>query len=156
MDSSRFTRIELFAFHTRPSFLYSPIQSGCWYLILRLTCGEKISYGECMVAMNRKSIDLIKWGDFLRDIRSSTLKEAFEVMNQQRHKWSPFQLTLLQSALTGMLQNQYSWLDIALGSHYTHNYGPCNKGSYYRTLRSCDDVMSNRLFDESIAYFSLI
>lgn len=75
MNSDRLSRIELFAFDTRPSFARKPVLAGSVYLVLRLTCGEQVYYGECVVTMNGKALDLIKWGAFLLSIHHSSLEE---------------------------------------------------------------------------------
>ncbi|ASA20152.1 hypothetical protein [Paenibacillus donghaensis] len=141
MNSARLSRIELFAFDNRPSFAHRSIQNGCWYLVLRLTSGEHISYGECVVPMNGEAIDLIKWGAFLRSIHRSTLEEAFQTMQQMKQEWTSSQLSLLQSALSGMLNAQYPRLTVAAGSA-RHVHQVFSKGNiiYYHFKNYAKDM----------------
>ncbi|MBT2288919.1 hypothetical protein J7E73_07140 [Paenibacillus albidus] len=160
MNSGRLSRIELFAFDKQPSFAYRSIRTGCLYLVLRLTCGEQVSYGECEVSMQGKTIDLIKWGSFLRCIRRSTLEEALMTMGDQRQNWTSSQLVLLQSALSGMLRARSPQLQIASGSaRYEHQLNvpvPHAISMSYPMNQHIGHLNVSLLFDESISYCSLL
>ncbi|RCX23759.1 hypothetical protein DFP94_1011361 [Fontibacillus phaseoli] len=159
MNSARISRIELFAFDAKPSFTKKPQQPGCLYLVLRLSCGEQISYGECVVPKKDNGMDLIKWGAFLRCIRFATLEEGFMAVRFHEREWTTSQLELLQSALSGLQQPWSHRFKIAVGSagqvYEVPSPIPRTWLSFPLNQQSGDWSLS-RLIDESVSYFSLL
>lgn len=128
MDNSRLSHIELFAFDTNPSFTDRFVVPGSLYLLLRLTCGEQTCYGECVISPDGHQFDVTKWGVYLRCIHHSTAQESWKTLRLHEEEWTPGQVALLQSALSGM-----------------------DEASDYAAL-----LPSSRLFAESVAYYSVL
>ncbi len=160
MNSDRVMRIELFAFDTRPSFANRPTRAGSMYLILRLTCGEQVSYGECVIFKGGQVTDLIKWGAFLKCIHHATLEEVLMTLRLHEKEWTTNQQVLLQSALFNLLQARYPRLKIAAGSarneHHIALSIPHTASMIYSTNRCYEDLNLSQLFDESVSYYSIL
>lgn len=161
MDNTRLSRIELFAFHTRPAFMHRLEPSGCWYGMLKLTCGEQISYGECILCADDNAVDLIKWGAFLKPMRHCTVEEAAGLIQQHEQEWAPNQQALLQSALAGMLQTRQLRTEITAGaSRKEYRIYSCIAGTEaappHGIHESENPPDSAMLFEAAVAYYSLL
>ncbi|MEC0167330.1 hypothetical protein [Paenibacillus graminis] len=160
MSNSKLSRIELFAFDTRPSFIHGSEPSGCWYGVLKLTCGQQISYGKCILCAGDNAVDLIKWGSFLKHIRNCTIEEAFELIRLHGQEWAPNQSKLLQAALDNMLQTGQLRTKVVAGAgRYEHRANTCLSSRepvlhYIKQFKSHLD--SSLLFNESVYYYSLV
>ncbi|MCL6457636.1 MAG: hypothetical protein K6T85_06485 [Gorillibacterium sp.] len=136
MNERKLSQIELFAFD-EPQCFYNEVGKlgNCRYGILKLTCGEEMGWGECIMSANTKAVDLIKWGAFLRDISKHSLDEAMAIVRRAGSSWQQNQLEVVQMALLDMsarlqgkslaelVQIQHT-LGIAVGAELstTHNY----------------------------------
>lgn len=160
MDNTRLSRIELFAFNTRPSFMHRLEPSGCWYGVLKLTCGEQISYGECILCADDNAVDLIKWGSYLKPMRHCTVEEAFGLIQLHEQEWAPNQRTLLQSALASIHQAGQLRSEITAGaSRNEYRINTCYPGteSASQGIHQAEDQPdSSLLFEEAVAYYSLL
>ena len=160
MNNARLSRIELFAFNTRPSFLSGSESSGCWYGVLKLTCGRQISYGECILCADDNAVDLIKWGSFLKNVRNCTVEEALEITRLHGQEWAPSQWTLLQAALDSMLQTRYLRAKTAAGTGRNGLRGNAyssSADSLPHDIKYAQGHLSPaQLFGESVSYFSLV
>lgn len=160
MNNSRLSRIELFAFDTRPSFMHGSEPSGCWYGVLKLTCGQQISYGKCILCAGDNAVDLVKWGSFLKNIRNSTIEEAFELIRLHGQEWAPNQRNLLHAALDNMLQTGQLRMKIAAGAgryeHRINSFLPSREPVLHYTKQSKSPPDSSILFNESVSYYSLV
>ncbi|WP_342565590.1 hypothetical protein NST84_10910 [Paenibacillus sp. FSL R7-0345] len=105
MINDRLSRIELFAFSSRPSFMHHSEPYGCWYGVLKLTCGKQICYSDCVLCAGDHAVDLIKWGSFLKGICHCTIEEADDYVRLHGREWTPDQLILLKAALEYRLAN---------------------------------------------------
>ncbi|CAM4291751.1 hypothetical protein [Paenibacillus typhae] len=102
MINNRLSRIELFAFSSRPSFMHHSEPYGCWYGVLKLTCGQQICYSDCVLCAGDHGVDLIKWGSFLKGICHCTIEEAADYVRLHGREWNADQLILLKTALDSM------------------------------------------------------
>jgi hypothetical protein len=160
MNNARLSRIELFAFNTRPSFLSGSESSGCWYGVLKLTCGRQTGYGECILCADDNAVDLIKWGSYLKSLRHCSIEEAFEVVSLHGLEWAPNQRTLLQAALDSMLQTGHHRTQIAAGAgRFDQRLNICYS-SIEPVLPPIQQVKRqlkpSLLFEESVCYYSLV
>lgn len=150
MENGKLTGIELFAFPSRPSFLYKPVRSGNWYVLLKLTYQNKVGYGGCEVPVSGKGIDLIKWGACLRTIRSCPVGEIPQVLHQMGQAWPVHQLTLLQQAVYGLTEAHSHRAKIASGAARHENLR-------LPSVRNNAPRQSSReLIEESAAYYSIL
>ncbi|MDF2937357.1 MAG: hypothetical protein K0Q90_2730 [Paenibacillaceae bacterium] len=153
MENGKLTGIELFAFPSRPSFLYKPVRSGCWYILLKLTYQNKVGYGGCEVPVSGKGIDLIKWGAWLKAFRSYSVQELPEALHQIGEAWPIQQQTLALAALYDLLE---------AGSHNSKIAAGAARHESYRvpSVRSSSIQQASRelpaLFDQSAAYYSIL
>lgn len=159
MCSDRLSRIELFAFDTRPSFADKPVAAGSSYLVLKLTCGEQVCYGEGMVSMKGKALDLIKWGAYLLSIQHATLEEVLMTVRLHGQEWTTSQLELLESASIHLNQASYPRFKMAAESGRHRNQG--NIAPPPTPTVSCpvhwrtEKLSISRLIDESVSYYSI-
>lgn len=162
MNNTRLTRIELFAFNTRPSFLHGTESSGCWYGVLKLTCGEHISYGECILCAGDNAVDLIKWGSFLKTASHCTIEEALELIRLHGREWTPNQRALLKNALESMKQSiQLLPVIVSGAGRYERRDNTYLHRAQPRLLKIMQDKRNldmdpSLLFDESVSYYSLL
>ncbi|AIQ57013.1 hypothetical protein [Paenibacillus borealis] len=154
MNSHKLSHIELFAFDTTPSFTDRPVRAGSLYLLLRLTWGEQICYGECLIPLDGQSFDLTKWGAPLRCIHHSTVEEIEVTLRRKEQEWTTGQLGLLQSALSGILQAR-----VPVTAGYTRHEQQVNSPALfipYPGNRRFRELTLSRLIDESVAYYSIL
>jgi hypothetical protein len=151
LENGKLTGIELFAFPSRPSFLYKPVRSGCWYVLLKLTYQNKVGYGGCEVPVNGKGIDLIKWGACLRTIRSCAVGEIPQVLHQMGQEWPVHQLTLMQHAVYDLAEAHSHRSKIAAGAarHVSLRLPSVRSNAAPRQS-------SRDLVEESAAYYSIL
>lgn len=150
MNSGRLSHIELFAFDHQPSFTDRPVRPGSLYLLLKLSCGKQACYGECVISPDGEAFDVTKWGAYLRGIHHCNSEEIRMTVALQEQDWTTAQLTLLQSALSGMPQAGYAPISVATGSR---RYEPQADTPVNRHLR---DLPLCRLYEESVAYYSVL
>lgn len=155
MDNGKLTGMELFAFPARPSFLYKPVRSGCWYVMLKLSYGDKAGYGGCEVAVNGKEINLIKWGACLKAIRSRSVEELAEALEQLGKEWPIQQQTVLQTALYDLLEVGSHHAKIAAGAAGLESYRiPAVRSTSFPQASLAMD--RSALYEESAAYYSIL
>lgn len=160
MSNARLSRIELFSFHNCPSFLQENEVSGCWFGVLKLTCGEQISYGVSILCAGDNAVDLIKWGAFLKSVRHCTVEEALGQLHLHGQEWAPNQRILLQTALENILQAQQLQLKtVGTGGRTEHRHHASLAGieraqPYMKGEERGPDP--SLLFKESVAYYSLV
>lgn len=155
MNSHKLSQIELFAFDTTPSFADRPVRAGSLYLLLRLTWGEQICYGECLIPLDGHSFDLTKWGAPLRCIHHSTVEEIEVTLRRKEQEWATGQLGLLQSALSGILQVRVP-VTAGYGRHAHQGNSHAAFTPYPVKNSRFRELTLSRLIDESVAYYSIL
>lgn len=159
MGQNHISLIELFAFNNNAPVLYKIDQSKQkWVIILKIYCGEQIGLGECDFTTEVKSIDLIKWGSFLINIRKCTLEEAMTIVHCKGLEWEDNKLLLVYNALLQLVQTQQLRMKVAVGTTGRDSFINTNNlqftsSSQMRGRRY--DLDNKSLFDESSAYYSI-
>ena len=160
MDSRRITSIELFALETQPVLTGISGRTAARLLVLRLSIDEHVSYGECVISLNGRSLDLIKWGSYLRSIRNCTLEEALTKAQLQHKGWTTHQVQLLQAALAGLVRSVHPPLKIASGSakiEYQGYMSVSQRSSVsYSLYQRTGGWKVSRLFEEAVSYYSIL
>lgn len=159
MGQNHISLIELFAFNNNTPVLYKIDQSKQkWVIILKISCGERIGFGECDFTTEIKSIDLIKWGSFLMNIRRCTLEEAMTIVHCKGLEWEDNKLLLVYNALLQLVQTQQLRMKVAVGT--TGSDSSISTGNLQLTSssqirgRRCN-LDNKSLFEESAAYYSI-
>ncbi|MBP2112793.1 hypothetical protein [Paenibacillus silagei] len=155
MINARLSRIELFAFSCRPSFMHISEPYGCWYGVLKLTFGGQISYGNCILCAGDNAVDLIKWGSFLKEICHCTVEEATEYVRMHGQEWAPNQLNMIKTALDSMfIQNDQIRMKVGAGSERYRHQRTEQRIHSINTAKS--HLNPTILFAESVSYYSLL
>lgn len=153
MDNSRLTKMELFAFSGRPSFLYKPVHAGCWYILLKLSYQDRVSYGGCEVAVSGKGMDLVKWGACLKSIRSCPVEEMPEALYHMGEEGLFHQQTMMETAFHGLMEVCQQNFKMASGAarHESYRFPSVKKTAHPQAPLKNLSV----LHDESVAYYSI-
>ncbi|QGQ94664.1 hypothetical protein EHS13_07060 [Paenibacillus psychroresistens] len=139
----RIVGIQMFEFDVPSSFHYEQGRMvNCRYGLLKITCSGQTGWGECIMSINEKHFDLIKWSTFLYKLRKLTIQEAQIAIELNRALWGKAKTELVEMALldlTARLQKKKFNELIGLGVDL-------NKGSSIRTL---DILPSNYSFKQT-------
>ncbi|WP_040952832.1 hypothetical protein [Gorillibacterium massiliense] len=158
MENCNLSRVELFAFTAQPA-TQGPDRKTCRPILLRLSCGDRAGYGECLLPDTGKPIDLIRWGAFLKGFRNATLEEAHLLTILHADGWTPDQVRMARAALAELAQSVslQERVPVGVGSRGIQKRSVsstliCN---HSKIQQVGDDRFLDELFEQSISYYSI-
>ncbi|WP_355318905.1 hypothetical protein [Paenibacillus jiagnxiensis] len=124
MTEARITGIQLFEFDIDTCYQRGRGRlRGCRYGLLQINCGTYTGWGECVMSVNDRSFNIVKWASFLHSLKGMTIQEALITTGLHRILWGENKADMTQTALLDLcarMENKFIAAEILIRTSTRH------------------------------------